>query len=120
MAAAVTDELNEVPDLPGIDAGIVHPYSPHAGSLFVQGAIDDLPFDDVHGAGWRLVTLDADAHAIDPAGRAWFESIGGQVIRLTDPDATYDRWFAEKDAAWALQRPDFYLYGTATTPAGAS
>jgi flavoprotein hydroxylase len=119
MAAVVTAELSEVPELPGIDAGIVHPDSPQAGSHFVQGAVDNLLFDDVHGVGWRLVTVDSDA-PIDPAIQAWFESIGGRVVRLPQPDATYARWFAENDATWALQRQDFCLYGTATSAAGAS
>ena len=34
------------------------PAHPHAGSLFVQGTVDGRRFDDVHGAGWRLVTVD--------------------------------------------------------------
>ncbi len=51
--------------------------------------------------------------------RAWFESIGGDVVALAEPDATYRRWFADHDALWALQRPDFHLYGTASDTAGA-
>ena len=35
------------------------------------------------------------ADAIDPRARAWFASIGGRVVALTDPDPTYRRWFAE-------------------------
>ena len=33
---------------------------------------------------------------------------------------TYRRWFAGHDARWALQRPDFHLYGTARSPAEAA
>jgi hypothetical protein len=29
------------------------------------------------------------------------------------------RWFAEHGTTWALQRPDFHLYGTATDAGGA-
>jgi hypothetical protein len=32
----------------------------------------------------------------------------------------FDRWFGEHSASWALQRPDFHLYGTATDAAGAA
>jgi resorcinol 4-hydroxylase (NADPH) len=119
MAAAVTGELSEVPDPPGIDHGFVHDASPHAGHLFVQGRVDGRPFDDVHGAGWRLVTLGGDATGLDPALVGWFTAIGGRVVALADrdpanPDPVYARWFAEHEVTWALQRPDFLLYGTAT------
>ena len=52
--------------------------------------------------------------------RGWFESIGGRVVALDDPDPLYVRWFAEHDTTCALQRPDFYLYGTAPTAATAT
>jgi flavoprotein hydroxylase len=120
MAAAVAPGLSELPDLPGIDAGIIDPGAPYAGRLFVQGTIDGRPFDDVHGAGWRLITSGVETSAIGPAARTWFESIGGRIIPLSSPDATYQRWFAEHDTAAALQRPDFRLYGTAGTAAGAA
>jgi hypothetical protein len=35
-------------------------------------------------------------------------------------DEVYGRWFTEHDATAALQRPDFHLYGTATSAAGAA
>jgi 3-(3-hydroxy-phenyl)propionate hydroxylase len=120
MAAAVGAEPTQAPPLPGLDAGFVHPSAPHAGELFVQGTVDGKRFDDVRGTGWRLVTVDLDRHQIDPSLRAWFETIGGHVVPLAPPDAVYGCWFAERDTAAALQRPDFHLYGTATTAAGAS
>ena len=58
MAAAVTAELQEAPDLPGIDTGVIHRDDPHAGRLFGQGTIDGRGCDDVHGTGWRLVITD--------------------------------------------------------------
>jgi 2-polyprenyl-6-methoxyphenol hydroxylase-like FAD-dependent oxidoreductase len=120
MAAAVTDQPVEVAAPPALDAGVIHPGAPHAGHLFVQGPVGGELFDDVHGTGWRLVTMDISADAIEPAARAWFESLGGQIVTLSRPHATYARWFAEHETACALQRPDFRLYGTATTPAGAA
>lgn len=83
MAAAVRAEPTEAPALPGIEQGGVHPTAPHAGRLFVQGTVDGVAFDDVHGAGWRLVTVGPDAGRIDPVARRWFESIGGRVVPLT-------------------------------------
>jgi flavoprotein hydroxylase len=117
MAAGVTDEPVAVPPLPGLSEGLVRAGSPHAGSLFAQGTVGGRPFDDVFGAGWRLVTIDTDAVA-DADG--WFASVGGRIVAVTDPDTTYSRWFSEHDARWALQRPDFHLYGTATTAAEAA
>jgi hypothetical protein len=119
MAAAVTGELSEVPDLPGIGHGFVDDASAHAGHLFVQGVVVGRLFDDVYGAGWRLVTIDSDPAGLEPALVSWLGSIGGRVVTLADPDPTYVRWFADHEVTWALQRPDFHLYGTATDLVGA-
>jgi flavoprotein hydroxylase len=119
MAPMVADEPMPTPGLPGLTSGCLDVESPLAGHLFVQGAVGGRPFDDVHGAGWRLVTVDT-ADGVDPAVAEWFASIGGAVVALAEPDATYRRWFDEHPVRWALQRPDFYLYGTATDAAGAS
>ena len=120
IAATVGPDPTEAPALPGIEHGLVHPTAPHAGRLFVQGSVDGVPFDDVHGAGWRLITVGLDADRIDPAARQWFESIGGRVVQLIHPDHVHARWFHEHAATYALQRPDFHLYGTATTAIDAS
>ena len=53
---ASTAELAEAPELPGIDGGRRRtPTRRTPGRLFVQGTVGGRPFDDVHGAGWRLV-----------------------------------------------------------------
>jgi hypothetical protein len=110
MAAGV-DGTAPAPGLPGIESGLVHPSAPHAGSQLVQGRVGDRLFDDVHGNGWRMVVHGADPVEAPP----WFAAIGGSVIALDQPDPWFDRWFADHDTAFALQRPDFYLYGTAPT-----
>jgi 2-polyprenyl-6-methoxyphenol hydroxylase-like FAD-dependent oxidoreductase len=120
MAAAVGPEPADVPPLPAIEKGLIHPSSPHAGHLFVQDTVDGRFFDDLYGAGWRLVTIDIDTTSTDPRARQWFESIGGQIVRVERPQTLYRRWFHEHDVTCALQRPDFHLYGTAATVAGAS
>ena len=119
MAAGV-DGTAPAPALPGISSGLVHPSSPHAGSQVVQGRIDDRLFDDVHGNGWRPVVHGTDPADIGADEQAWFSTIGGEVVRLTGPDPWFDRWFAEHGSACALQRPDFYLYGTAPDGAAAT
>jgi 2-polyprenyl-6-methoxyphenol hydroxylase-like FAD-dependent oxidoreductase len=122
MSAAVGPEPTDVPDLPGPTSGLVHPESPHAGSLFVQGGIDGRPFDDVHGAGWRLVSCSPDAAASSAlAGDLveWFGAIGGKVVAVDGSDSVFGRWFGDHGTSWALQRPDFHLYGTAPDATGA-
>lgn len=123
MAGGVAaDEVSEVPPLPGIPTGIVVPDDPLAGTLFVQGrvggdALAAARFDDVHGAGWRLVT--PTPSALDPEQAQWFAGLGGTVVDLAstgDPDGTYTDWFARHRVTVALQRPDFYLYGAGDDP----
>jgi flavoprotein hydroxylase len=116
MAAAVGDELMDAPPLRALTGGLVHPRAPHAGDVWVQPEVGGRLFDDVYGAGWRLVTTDADALALGQAAADWFTSIGGRIVWVDGAC----RWFATHDATWVLERPDFHLYGTATTAADAS
>jgi 2-polyprenyl-6-methoxyphenol hydroxylase-like FAD-dependent oxidoreductase len=120
MAAAVGPEPSDVPALPGIDHGIIDPTAAWAGHLFVQPRIDGRLLDDVHGPGWCLITIDHDISSLDRGMVEWFRSIGGVTVQLSDPDAVASGWFADHGVTWALQRPDFHLYGTATTDAAAS
>jgi 2-polyprenyl-6-methoxyphenol hydroxylase-like FAD-dependent oxidoreductase len=122
MAAAVGPEPAPAPAPAPIAEGLVHAGTPHAGELFVQGTAGGQPFDDVHGTGWRLVTVDpeaaAGAHDLGEA-LAWFTGIGGRVVPVSEDEALC-AWFAGRDTAWALERPDFHLYGTAATAQQAS
>lgn len=119
MTAAVGPEPTDVPDLPGLEAGVLHRGSPHAGQLFVQPLIGAQLLDDVHGAGWRLVTTDRP-EGLNPVALDWFRSIGGRVVAAEESDPATDGWFSGRGVTWALQRPDFYVYGTANDAAGAS
>jgi flavoprotein hydroxylase len=120
MAPLVGAEPSDAPGLPRIADGVIDTGSPHAGSLFPQGLVDGRRFDDVHGAGWRLVTCDPAPIDLDPATRAWLASIGGATVTVAGGDDVYRRWFTDHQATAALQRPDFHLYGTATSPTGAA
>jgi 2-polyprenyl-6-methoxyphenol hydroxylase-like FAD-dependent oxidoreductase len=120
MAAAVTGAVSEVAALPGLAAGLVHPGDPFAGQPFPQANLDGRWFDDVHGAGWRLVTDDPAARDLDPALVDWLGSIGGAVIQVVDTASDLTTWFERHGVGWALQRPDFHLYGTATDASGAA
>ena len=120
MAAAVTGEVSVVPGAPGLASGVVHPDEPLAGEQFPQADLDGAWFDDVHGAGWRLVTVDPAAGSLDSELTDWFASIGGVVVDIGDTSPGLTAWFARHEVTWALQRPDFYLYGTASDGEGAA
>ncbi len=113
MAAGVGDEPEPAPGLPSITTGFIDARAPFAGAQFVQGCDRGHRFDDLYGVGWRLVVLGADVDAIGRDERTWFESIGGRVVALANPDPEFAAWFDAHETTCALQRPDFYLYGTA-------
>lgn len=119
MAMAAADG-SAVPmaGMPPLDSGLLDLESPAAGHLFVQGRVDagagPQRFDDVFGAGWRLVT---DGAAEVPAELAeWFASIGGEVVAIgedaADVDGSYRQWFDRYAVAAALQRPDFIVFAS--------
>lgn len=119
MSATVGPEPAEAPGLGGIHEGIVHGASPGAGEFFLQPRVDGELFDEVYGAGWRLVTHGPTAAAVDPDTRQWFESIGGTFVTL-DGCEELAAWAEARGVSHVLQRPDFYVYGGASDPPGAS
>ena len=113
-----------------IGPGLVRADDPHAGELFVQGRVTREGasglFDDVVGRGWTLLSPHGDPlGALDPETRAAFATLGGVGAHVApegpvrDVDGTYRRWFDEAGVAVALQRPDFYVFGTAPSVDGA-
>lgn len=117
MKSMVSDELTEGPGQPGISAGIID-HSPWAGQLFVQGSIDGELFDEVHGVGWRLITVDTDP--IDLEASDLLGAIGGELIVVPEDGGDIFNWFVSHDCSWVLQRPDFAVFGTATDSRDAS
>jgi 2-polyprenyl-6-methoxyphenol hydroxylase-like FAD-dependent oxidoreductase len=124
--ATYDGSLTEIPPFPAITEGIVLPGTPAAGELFLQADVEvdgtRGRFDDVVGAGWRLVTI-AEPTLDDEIAR-WFAAIGGRVVTMgcgsspvRDVDGAYGKWFADHGVVAALQRPDFALFGTATESA---
>jgi len=114
-----------------IGPGLLSTSGARAGRLFVQGRVRrgaaEGRFDDVLGGGWTLVSPAGDPAAVlDAQTRAFFASLGGRSAHLGaggdlhDLDGTYARWFESAGVAVALQRPDFYLFGTAAELAGAN
>jgi 2-polyprenyl-6-methoxyphenol hydroxylase-like FAD-dependent oxidoreductase len=141
-AGVVEGQVSEVPPLPAIDSGLITA-TPAAGSLFLQGMVEvrgvggepTAPeggrdrFDEMIGAGWHLLIADSGSArdlAIDRPLEMWFHGIGGQVHTISDAvgsdlgdvDGDYGRWFARHDVHAVIQRPDFYVYGTAPDATG--
>jgi 2-polyprenyl-6-methoxyphenol hydroxylase-like FAD-dependent oxidoreductase len=125
MSAMVTpDTRNEVPPLPGITDGIIDAGSPLAGTLAPQFWVDQngaqVRFDDVYGAGWRLiVSTDGDSApdaGLDPSVASWFRSLGGRIVHAPEESAA-GAWFSSNNCTALLQRPDFVLFGTGNDPA---
>src|SRR5262245_10064045 len=124
IPAARDGQLPVPPPLPGLGGGLLHDGDAFAGRLFVQGRVTQGNrsgrFDDVVGAGWVLLSPLTDPLAqLDDDLATWFRSIGGIGVHvgdggpIADAEGTYRDWFNDTGVAVALQRPDFYLFGTA-------
>jgi 2-polyprenyl-6-methoxyphenol hydroxylase-like FAD-dependent oxidoreductase len=120
MAAAVTGGVSAVPGQPPLTSGLISAGSPLAGEQFLQADVGPGRFDDVHGAGWRLVTDEPAAADLDAEIVDWFAGIGGAVVQIGDTAPDLTAWFRSHGVRWALQRPDFHLYGTAPDVAAAT
>ncbi len=120
MASAVTGAVSEVPGQPHLESGVIDPSSPLAGERIPQANLDGRWFDDVHGAGWRLVTDDPAFDELEPRLVDWFGAIGGTVVAVADTARDFTAWLRSHDVRWVLARPDFHIFGTATGVPGAA
>jgi flavoprotein hydroxylase len=130
LPAARAGHLATPPPPLAIGPGVWLASDARAGRPFVQAKVRRGEsvglFDDVVGHGWALVSPFADPAArLDAGTAAFFASIGGSCVQVggegavSDLDQAYARWFAEAGVAVALQRPDFYVFGTAARADGA-
>ncbi len=132
MAPMVADGLTSPsPGMPSLTAGVLALDTPGAGELFVQGIVSDGRrtgrADDLIGGGWTLLG-DAAALATIPKDLLdWFRAVG-VVASIAEPedigdadiedvDGTYRSWLAAHAVDAVIQRPDFYVYGSASTAA---
>jgi 2-polyprenyl-6-methoxyphenol hydroxylase-like FAD-dependent oxidoreductase len=125
MAAALArGEPASTPPLPGIERGVVDRSTPLAGGVSIQGTLDidgPVPADDVTGTGFVLVSSAPVSANVDPSLLEWFGSIGGTVVDLAlgtpgpDVGGRYGRWLSRHGVVAVLQRPDFYVYGSAAS-----
>jgi len=129
IAAAKEDRLSAPPPPPAIGPGLLLAGDPLAGHLFIQdqvrrGQTTGL-FDDVVGRGWTLLSPTCDpATQLAPELAAFFASIGGISAHvgagslIADVNGSYAKWFAAAGKSVVLQRPDFYVFGTASAVDG--
>jgi 3-(3-hydroxy-phenyl)propionate hydroxylase len=123
MAAAAAGHRIPVPAGMPIGPGVTRADDATAGQLFVQGHVRRAGatglFDDVVGRGWTLIAAGGDPLAqLDAESAAFFASLGGVAAHIgdggiDDVDGAYHRWLAEHGAGVVLQRPDFYVFGSA-------
>jgi 3-(3-hydroxy-phenyl)propionate hydroxylase len=128
VAAVQSGQQLTPPPAPGLGSGVFRAGDAHAGKLMAQGRVR-LPdgtaglFDDVVGCGWTLLGATGDPlAALDAEAAAFFRALGGVAAHVgpagpvQDVDGVYRRWFADTGVAVVLQRPDFYVFGTALMP----
>ena len=99
-----------------------------AGTLAPQGRVyragRKALLDDHLEGGWQLVTRHPiDLGVLSPEHRLLVHQLGIQFAHVTpgvdnddaflDLDATYGLWFRDNNCTIVLQRPDFYVFGTA-------
>jgi flavoprotein hydroxylase len=112
--------------LPPLGSGCFAKGALAAGQLFVQDLVRHRDvtgrFDDVVGSGFALVSPAGDpAAALGSEERAFFAALGGFHAHvgpgapIEDVAGGYARWFAKRGAAVALIRPDFAVFGAAST-----
>ncbi|QAY78107.1 bifunctional 3-(3-hydroxy-phenyl)propionate/3-hydroxycinnamic acid hydroxylase [Sphingosinicella sp. BN140058] len=108
--------------IPPIRGGIVAAGTSGAGERFIQPLVRDCGgtrlLDDCTGGGWRLFVRRREVHAANDA----LKHAPELNITLIDVDALGDalsRWLDRHGVDAVLVRPDFYVFGTATTDVGA-
>lgn len=123
--AILSGTAPSIPPFPGLVDGVLHREDGVAvapvGQLSLQARVDVGGrigrFDDLLGAGWRVVSLDAAADtALSDAHRALVDRLHMRFVTLDgagnvrDVDGAYRRWMHGLGAAAVIVRPDFYLY----------
>jgi 2-polyprenyl-6-methoxyphenol hydroxylase-like FAD-dependent oxidoreductase len=118
------------PPAPNLGAGIHEgePGANHsgaAGSLFPQGWVRTdrrvRLLEETIGDGFALYALGVDpATLLDADTRKYLGSLGCALVPIDaseDLQQVYREWFADHRCTVALVRPDFYVFGTASTAA---
>jgi 2-polyprenyl-6-methoxyphenol hydroxylase-like FAD-dependent oxidoreductase len=101
-----------------------------AGRLFPQASVRTdagerlLLEDTIDGGGFTLYALDADpASLLDADAAGYLRRLSASFVELDgglDAPNAYGAWLAAHECTIALVRPDFYVFGTASTAEEAS
>ena len=110
-----------------VGAGTHRAGDPGAGVLSHHGMVSDgertARFDELVGTGFVLIGRDADSFAALSGSVAMqWQILGGVSAHfgadgLADLDGVYQSWFDDIGASAVLVRPDFYVYGSASSSA---
>jgi hypothetical protein len=110
--------------------GILRADDPRSAVLFVQGRVEYAGksglFDDVVGQGFSLLARGDLAQVLKEDQREFLASIGTHVLRLArgettggdsfvDLEGRYAAWFEQNGCEAVLVRPDFYVFGAASS-----
>jgi hypothetical protein len=113
--------------VPGIEAGLVAGGGvPAAGDAFPQARVQRREreglFDDVAGRGFMILARGDDPLAkLNAEDRAFWQALGGKVVRLDADDGVADiggHYGKVMDAYGCdiiVKRPDYYIFGAART-----
>lgn len=124
IAARAAGAPSTPPPQLNIGPGVLVEDDPCAGRLFAQGRVESSGrrglFDDVFGSGWALIGRSGDpASVLSAADADYLAQLGATVAQINtaaavrDLDGCYARWFDAAGVDVVLQRPDFYVFGTA-------
>lgn len=114
--------------VPGFTAGLIaRGGAPAAGDAFpqarVRGTRDGL-FDDVAGRGFIILARGADAAAaLSSQDLAFWQSLGGKIVRLdapggvADAEGHYNGVMESYRCDVIVKRPDNYIFGACRSPA---
>lgn len=116
-----TGQVPPPPEFPHLTSGVLAgPGDSLAGRLAPQGRvrIDGRVgrFDDIHGAGWTLISAVSVADRLSAEQQALLDKLGTRRIATdgdADIDGYYASYFADNKVAAVLYRPDFYIFGSA-------
>ena len=111
--------------VPGYEAGFVARDAVAAGGAFGQARVRlngvEGRFDDVVGRGFLILARGGDPEAaLSPDDAAFWRSIGGRFVRLgegaiEDLEGYYSGLMDEYGCDVIVKRPDFYIFGAAST-----